>query len=280
MKNRNKILIILFSFISMMGHTISSQNITQKVYLSNLDTYVTIKSPSIIGINEYCCLTFSCNQKLSEYSIESSQDFNVLKGPTYSTLMSMSTNNGVTKTESTHSYSWILKAKQEGDFQLPSLVMKSNDGEAITITPPRIKVVHDHDSKSIKDTLFVKASLSKNNIQLGDSVVLSFKIYTTSASLKMNSIYINLPYCYFKEENLPDSQWETEEYNGKKYLYYIFRKFQLIPLQSGDIQIPKNEFEFAITPPADSRNAFAAFFSDSVQIMKVYTNPVTIKVIQ
>ena len=281
MANR-KILWIMFVLIFVSGTTLYSQNSTKKVYLPHLGTDLEITAPHTLGANEQFRLNISCSKKLTDFKLAPSKDLEQLMGPVESSTMSTELVNGVAKTETIYTYTYIFETKQYGEFQLPSLILKNND-EEITIASPHIEVVeHPRIPRVAKDTVFVRAIADKENIQLGDSVLLLLKIYTTSSSLELNNVCLDFPYCYFEETKLSaPAKWKVEEYKGKKYYTCPYKQFQVTPLQEGSVQLPKNIFEFKLNTSPKDKNAFDAFFGSvnpTYEKKKTYTNPIIIKV--
>ena len=268
--------------ILMSATTLYAQNPIKKVYLPHLKADLEIAAPYTLGAKEQFRLNISCSKKLTDFKLAPSKDLEQLMGPVESSTMSTELVNGVTKTETIYTYTYIFQTKQYGEFQLPSLILKNNE-EEITITLPNIEVVeHPRIPPVAKDTVFVRAIVDKENIQRGDSVLLLLKIYTTSSSLELSNVSLDFPYCYFEETKLSTPvKWKVEEYKGRKYYTCPYKQFQVTPLQDGSIEIPKNKFEFKLNTSPKNKNAFDAFFGSvnpTYEKKKVYTNPIIIKV--
>lgn len=274
---RNCIIWILFAYIVIFGLPLFAQESVPKVYLPKLGAEITIQAPHFVGVGEQFKVKFTCSKELTNVEIEPSNDLKLLAGPSKSSTTSIRVVNDTTQKETKFDYTCIYESKQIGTFRIPSLFLKNTEESTDTLLL-HIKV--ENRPTSSKDTVFVKAVLDKEQIQLGDSITLSLKIYTTTSELNLDPYYFDFPYCYIEEKGTVEdnSQWEVEPYEEISYYTHTFRKFLLTPLQHGNIEIPKVEFNFMLQTTSNV-NPFDAFFgTPRYKKETVYTAPITIKV--
>lgn len=88
----------------------------------------------------------------------------------------------------------------------------------------------------IKRSMFVKVSVSKNKIFVGEPVMVLYKFYT---SVNGQAVVLKQPEfsgCSVNELNFEDEPL-TENINNETYTTYVIRKVQLTPVQPGTLSI-------------------------------------------
>ena len=119
-----------------------------------------------------------------------------------------------------------------------SNAVKWDDGSAYTLMPG------EDPYKKIKENLFVKLIVSKQNCLVGEPVVATFKLFSR---LQSRSDIVKNPGFYgFSVHdmiNLEDKVKETERINGKDFDVHTIRKVQLYPLRAGEYLIDEIKIE-------------------------------------
>lgn len=107
--------------------------------------------------------------------------------------------------------------------QLPSLITSQNTDSA-------------NMQKVLKRSMFVKVTVSKNKIFVGEPVMALYQFYT---ALNGHAVVLSQPQfkgCSVEELNFGDAP-ETEIIGGKTYTVYTIRKVQLTPVEPGSLSI-------------------------------------------
>jgi len=191
-------------------------------------------------------------------------DFEVtLLGPKSSTLIA----NGVVSTQLAYNYS--LTAKHEGLLDTPSAEVEI-DGKKYTAPAVKVKVTKSQmpqpDSKD--DAVFLKQTLDKKEVYVGEQVGYTFSLYT---SLSIFDPQItDSSFDGFWAENMGDADKNATSMGGKRYDVVRWYK-ALYPIRAGKLEINsrslmakvrvKNQprgFPFGSPDPFDDQ--FDAFF--------------------
>lgn len=110
--------------------------------------------------------------------------------------------------------------------QLPSLIAspQSNKNDSLNI------------ENILKRSMFVKVSVSKNRVFVGEPVMALYKFYT---SVNGQAVVLKQPEfsgCSVNELNFEDEP-QTETINNESFTTYVIRKVQLTPVQPGTLSI-------------------------------------------
>ena len=252
------------------------------VNTSELDQLPSVKVevPNTVEIDKTFKLTFTSQSKLENYQLAFSVDFEVIGEPT----ISMSTTVKDGKVTQAKHLTYVLRSLHKGRLLLPVLTMQA-DGKKITSPSRYINVVSlsKQASKAAipQDSLFVKAIVDKKTVRMGESTLLTLKIYYLLDIQSVMVSPIDIPYCYIEEQEVKESDVNSDEaFQNKIYKTFVYRRFKLTPLQKGQIHILPVQFTFDVKEKPKSIDPFDAFFEKcDIVKRKVSTNPVTIHVI-
>ena len=213
-------------------------------------------SKSTVGLNEQFQVSFSINGSARSFQQPNLTEFNVLSGPNQSNSMEFS--NG--SLSQTLTLSYIIQPKSEGNFKIGPASIEVN-GKRIASNVVNITVVkgnapaaqnnkgqqnNDDDNSGISDrNIFVRATANKTSAYLGESVVVSFKLYT---NVSMNSPVVTKmsEFNGFWNKDIDMTSQMTKELenvNGVNYNTYEIRKIVLFPQQTGTLTIDPTEYE-------------------------------------
>jgi BatD DUF11 like domain len=231
-----------------------------------------IASSKEIGRNDYVQVEYVIEnaQQIEQLVQPSFRDFKVVQGPIQSSGMSV-VNGAVSQYKS---IAFVLQPLKTGRFTIPGSeavvdgkAMKSNpltivvsaggSGNNNPLPLPQtawpepeqldmdyiLKPGENIDEK-IRKNLFVRVQVSKTNCYVGEPIVATYKLYSHLQSESSVSRHPSLNGFSVYDMVDPNSAASTvETVNGKPFTVHVIRKAQLIPLQSGRIDLDPLEIE-------------------------------------
>ena len=81
---------------------------------------LSVEAPNVVALDEAFRLVYTATGKTKEFTPPQIDDFQVLAGPTTSTMSSTNIVNGQRTHTYQQSYTYILLAKSEGKFTIPA----------------------------------------------------------------------------------------------------------------------------------------------------------------
>ncbi|MFV0265521.1 MAG: BatD family protein [Draconibacterium sp.] len=260
------------------------------------DTRFTMSAPNAVENGQQFRLSFTLNDRGNKLQLPPglSDNFQILMGPSTGQSTSIQSINGRTTSETTYSYTYILRSKKEGIFEIRPASIEV-DGKVIESNSLTIQVVKSQSQPSqqqqqpsgggqtqqgttetlnlSKDNLFVRVDLSKRNVFRGEQIISTVKLYVDP----------NIPIYGFDEVNLPTYEgfytqdmeipqqinFTREVYNDKIYQVGILKKTILFPQQNGSIQIKPFSLSLVVRQRVKPRSFFDDFF-DSYRNVKAH----------
>lgn len=248
-------------------------------------TRFVMSAPNAVEMGKQFRLSFTLNERGTNLTLppDLTSNFDVLMGPSTGQSTSIQTINGRTTTEVTFSYTYILKSKKEGTFEIRPASIEVN-GKVFESNSLKIQVVQaqsqpaqpqggsgdsgDSGSPSTdlgKDNLFVRVEMSKSNVYRGEQIIATVKLYLNP----------NIPISGFDEVNLPTYEgfftqdieipqqinFTREVYNGKIYQVGVLKKTILFPQQNGRITVNPFSMSVLVQQRVRPRSFFDDFFS-------------------
>lgn len=245
-------------------------------------------------------LSFTSNEQGTNLKLPSglSDNFDILMGPSTGYSNSRSTVNGKTVQEVNYSYTYILRAKKEGAFEIrpASINIKGKVFESNSI---KIQVVKAQAKPSQtqtnnqnlgstnidlgKDNLFVRVEMSKRNVYRGEQIIATVKLYVNP----------NIPIAGFDEVNLPTYEgfysqdieipqqinFTREVYNNKIYQIGILKKTILFPQQNGKLSVKPFNMALLVQQQIKPRSYFDDFFTQTRNVKaRITSSEVSINV--
>ena len=275
--------------------------------VAGAQTTIKVQAPNLVGVNEQFNVTFviSGEHAPSDFAWEAGEDFQLVWGPQKGRSSSVSIVNGVTTKTTQTSYTYILMPKKTGHFTLQA-AQATVKGKKYTSDAPEIEVVADSSSSSqsssssssqqggaaatgtvSSDDMFMRLSLSKRNVMVGEPVTATLKYY--------QALDVNL--AGFENAKLPEFngfwsqelqaptniEFHREKIGDKIYNAAVLRSWKLIPQKAGEIKISPSEIVCQInvrTRRQPTGSIFDDFFQDDYQTIRkrVVTDPLTVKV--
>lgn len=229
-----------------------------------------------IAMGEQFEITFTLNGSGKNFQPPSFTDFLVLSGPNQSTSMQFI--NGAMS--QSISYSYILQPRSEGKFTIGAASIESGgkkiQSNSVSIevtkgsTQPRQQPSQSQEdasiSKQIGDNLFIRVSVDKSNIFLGEQITATYKLYTRVNITNYGVSKVPALTGFWSQEiDLPKNpQFGNEVFNGVQYRVATLKKTALFPQQSGTLEIDAMEADFVVQVQTRRRGGdiFDQFFND------------------
>lgn len=267
--------------------TILSVLITTQTIIAAIQIKAT--APNIVEVNEQFRLSYTINtQDVDDFNIPELSEFEVDMGPSRSSQSSVQIINGKMTKNSSITYTYILRANQEGDFTIPAATAII-DGEEHQSNSVQIKVLKATSSQQSQsggqaprmrtqsagaqitaNDLFIKASVSKKQVYEQEAVLLTYKVYSLVNLSQLSGGIPELEGFHVQEIDLPQQKSFTmEEYNGKNYGVVVWRQYVLFPQKSGKLKIPKVDFDALVVQHNRNIDPFEAFFNGGSSIVEV-----------
>ena len=205
------------------------------------------------------------------------RDFYVLSGPNSSTNIQWI--NG--RMSSSKTFTFYLQAQKEGQLTIGAVTL-NYEGKRYSSGPVTINVVKNksvapspaqrkpapsrEDSEISGQSIYLKTTVSKRNVYLGEQIILTYKLYfrTNLRGYDFKKLPTN-PGFWKEEFKLPAQPViENEVVNGMRYNVVTLRKQALFPTQTGELRIDPMEIvvEALVRKRRSSRSLFDSFFDD------------------
>lgn len=232
---------------------------------------------------------------------ETIKGFDILFGPSVSTMSSTQFVNGRASSSYTETYSYTLTAKEVGTFTIPAASIKVAD-KTLRSSPVQLKVLPPDknapraaagqqqaptSSSSSMEKIdpsdaFIRAIVSKTKVHEQEAFMVTFRFYTTLNAVGVEKVEFP-EFEGFMVEDLPLSdnrQMQLEHYNGRNYYSLDFKKSLLFPQRSGKITIPSGKVEviFRVKSGKKVQGFFSQFDVMTNAKKTMSTNPLTIDI--
>ncbi|HCY76400.1 MAG TPA: hypothetical protein DHV28_10805 [Ignavibacteriales bacterium] len=183
---------------------------------------------------------------LKNFNPPSLKEFRVLSGPNQSTSMQII--NGVSSSSLTLSY--ILMPNTTGAYTIGSASIQF-EGKSFTTDPIKITVIkgspkpkdasdNQISNEEIAKNLFIKATIDKNKVYLGEQVTITYKLYTRLNIAAQMSVDKLPQYQGFWAEELETAKnisFTREVIDGKQYSVGLLKRAALFPNQTGKLEV-------------------------------------------
>lgn len=264
-----------------------------------------------VSVGEQFRLSFSVNADGRDFKAPNMEGFYILSGPNPSTSSNIQIINGQVSRFVTLSYTFILQATKEGEFQIPPAFItvdgKQYESNPLTIrvnatgaqapptqqNPPAAAPRQPEDPGEVgQSDVFVRTSVDKKNPYQGEEIIVSHRIYTR-VGISQYGVEKFPSYNGFWTQELQNLQEEPSKHNeiinGQEYLVAEINKVALFPIKNGPLTIEPLELNIVAQVRRSSRSRsndpFENFFNDpffgggyqNVQ-KRIASNPVTVDV--
>ena len=257
----------------------------------------TASAPSSVILDKPFQVVYTVNASAKDLRVPEWVDFDVLAGPFESRSSSTQWINGKRSTSMSHTFTYTLMARKEGEFTLPAATVTVK-GEKYVSNGLKIKVLpSDAQQKSSNtaqtnsstenisnENIFIRTILSKTQVFEQECVLLTYKLYTLVDVRQF--IGSKLPdYTGFLKQDIDlgeNNQLEYEHYNGRNYASAVLAQMLLYPQQNGVLEIEPATFDAVIRVQnrTQVRSIFDDFFDTYTNVTKTLKAPgakVTVK---
>lgn len=263
------------------------------------DVKFTMSAPSIVTVGEQFSLTLTLNAKGEDLRMPSLENFEVLMGPSTSQSRSFSNINGKMTQSVSFSYTYILRANQEGSFTIQSASIKC-DRKVIQSNDLTIKVIQGRQQSSggassqqqgggdsqaavsagSKDNLFIRYEVDKHSVYKGEALIATLKLYSRVGLSIIDQTMPSFDGFWSQDIEIPSNPTpEREAVDGIIYNSYVLSKKVLIPQQTGNLQITPAEMVFNVQQRVASQSIFDDFFGSYQNVrVKVTSKAIPISV--
>lgn len=284
----NRVLKVIVLLIASLG--VSSLALAQ--------SKLVVEAPKVVSQDETFRLIFTALGKGDDFTPPVIEGFDVLVGPSVSTTSRTNIVNGKRTDSQETSYTYILRAREEGTFSISSASVKI-DGAEHKSNPISIEVVKaevssgtnpatspsDQSSSEISnDDIFMRLTLDKRRVMIGEPIVATLKLYSRVNINGFEDIKFPTFNGFWSQEiETPTNiTFERENVDGKIYSAGVLRKYVLIPQQTGTIEIDQAEMVCQVevrNTSSSPRSLFDSFFDNFRTVRKrVYSPKVRVEV--
>lgn len=180
--------------------------------------------------------------------IKNMEGFAILYGPTLSTSKNVSFNKGKRITAYISTSSYYLQAEKEGKYDLPRVEVTVN-GKKYKPDSFRIQVKSTDDITGNIEA-FVKTTISKTSVNLNDTLLLTYKLYSTKEINRIKDVYFPSSRDFYSTNvTRPRQQFSEEEVDGQSYKVAELRVLILQPRSEGRFVIPEGQITVEYATP-------------------------------
>ncbi len=204
-----------------------------------------------LATSERLTITFELvNAQGDKFRAPDLSNFKLLSGPNQSSNFQFI--NG--KTSSSISFSYIVMAFKEGEFEIGSASIESG-GKKLSTDPIKIKVVkganvnsnannqnqgNASSNQAIKGdgNVFIKMFVDKSKVYQGEQIIVTYKLYTRASivdyEIKHSPTFDGF---WSKDVELGQVNLTPESYNGQNYYAATLKKNILFPQKHGRLKV-------------------------------------------
>ncbi len=235
---------------------------------------IEVTADSVVQVGKQLLLTYTYSTADSSVSVSNPKVrwddgtcCDVLMGPTRSYRKI----DGNVNNTYVYTFTYVVVFNSECDFSVPRMELETNNGKVLTSAPFTIRAVSSVQMPEMKKNIelsedefvVVETSVNKTQLSLGDSAECEIRLYTNVSSNRMAAkSELLIDNAFWHDIKQPDSlSVEDATYNGKPCHSVLWRKFSIIPLQAGEIQIKPMQFVITIVKYVPDVDPFEAFLN-------------------
>ncbi len=264
---------------------------------------IKVQVPNVVAADEQFNLSFIIEGENapSDFSWSEGDDFQLVWGPQKGTSTSITIVNGKRTRSVQHTYTYVLIPRKSGTFVIPTATATVK-GDKISSPRTSIEVVADGASSSgssgggsqsqgsasssgqsssqaaasgdiSRDDLFLRLSLSRTNVVVGEPVTATLKLYQRVNIAGFEDAKFPTFNGFWSQEVFAPTniEFKRESYNNSIYNTAVLRSYVLIPQQAGDITIDPAELVCLVnvrTASSRSNSIFDSFFQDDYRTIR------------
>ncbi|MDP4276869.1 MAG: BatD family protein [Bacteroidota bacterium] len=282
--------------------------IAAPIQLALADDGVTFsaEAPRSVVMGQQFNLVYTSNNETRDLRIPEINNFEILMGPSTSTMSSTTIINGKYSSSVTYRFTYVLYPKKTGTFTISPAtasirgkVYRSN-GLTIKVLPPdkgssssssgyqsssRTQQSSAASQHISSDQIFIRAIPSKTSLYEQEGMTVTYKLYTrVDITGFENPKFPEFKGFMAQEVQLPQNQqWNLENYNGANYRTAVLKQTVLFPRETGTLAINKGSFDVLLRIKVNNGSRrgsiFDDFFDEYADVKKtIFSNPVKINV--
>ncbi len=245
---------------------------------------IAVVAPNVVAVGAPFKIEFKTTKDPESIKQPSFEGFEVLAGPTSSTMSSISIINGKRESKNEIIYTYVLTATKAGNSKISPIEMQI-DGKSVKSREILIEVVNEDtasqgtsstSSATIQsDDILLLMNVSKQKVYSGEALVATVKLATRVELAGIEGTkYPSFDGFWTQEIQLPDNlAWQRENINDKIYETRILKKYLLFPQRSGELTIEKMSLEMVaritLNTPAQRRSIFDDFFGGGGSVQNI-----------
>jgi len=270
----------------------------------------TAEAPKNVVMGQQFYLVYSSNNEVRDLRIPEITDFEILMGPSTSTMSSTSIVNGKYSSSTTYRFTYVLYPKKTGTFTLGAATAtiakatRKSNSLSIKVLPSdnsssannagsnksgstqqsRQQTSNAGSTSIASDQVFIRAIPSKSTVYEQEGLTVTYKMYTRVDIVGFeNPKFPEFKGFMAQEIEMPENQqWSLENYNGNNYRTAVLKQTVLFPRETGTLNINKGSFDVTLQLKVASPRRSSIFddFFDSYQEVKktITSNPINIQV--
>lgn len=252
-------------------------------------TFTATANPNPVATAEQFQLTFTFSgsdvNSIRNFKPPGFSQFVVISGPNQTTSMQWINGSMLASL----SYVYTLYARQSGKYSISPATIElkgkilSSNSLTIEVTqgkPRQQKQSDRQEAVNVGDNLFVRTSVDKSRVRLGEQITVTFKLYTRLSVSGYELAKAPTFEGFWGEDfDMPKQPViATENLNGKQYRVVVIKKSALFATQAGNLKIAPLEVRCAVQVQSrrQSNDPFDTFFNDPF-FQQMQTASVTIK---
>ncbi|MEG2478736.1 MAG: BatD family protein, partial [Mucinivorans sp.] len=213
-----------------------------------------VNSPEVVAQGERFSVEFTLsNAQGSGFVAPSFTGLDVLAGPTVSSGTQISIINGVQKSSSSQTYTYVVVARQKGKAHV-STASVTAEGKTYSTKALTIEVVADRAASSstqrqapsgelASDDILLRMEVNKSSVYKGEAIVATLKLYTRVGIAGLeNAKYAAFNGFWAQELTVPRAESVRATVGGKVYESQVIRQWLLYPQKAGQLVIEQTNF--------------------------------------
>lgn len=229
-------------------------------------------SKNKLGVNQRLRVEFSTNkQGADNFKAPNFTNFKIVGGPSQS--VSQSWING--KVTFSKSYTYIIKPKRKGEYNIPAAtieingkIIKSNSIKIIVLDAVKTPKNPNDPNYIAQQNIHLVAELSKSQPYVGEGIYVEYRLYfSDNIGIYDNAITKAPEYNGFWNQEIKKNGTpvKTGMYNGEKYRYAVLQKALLIPTKSGKLTISPMKMDIVVAVPTGRADFFGNVLTKQVR---------------
>ena len=239
--------------------------------ISAQNAVMNVRTRNTVSAGQTFQITFDVNAHAQDFRTPSLKGLKLVGGPNTGFSSSTSIINGKMSQSVSNTFTILVQAEKEGTANVGAASC-TVDGKTVTSKPFSVKVekadpnsIHQQQSQSgwgwgqqqqrprqqqqqdpqpsqniDNNTLFARASISKNSLYQGEEAIIVYKIYTQVPLTQFQIDKLPRNKGFWSEdlsENMTQVKQYTETYNGRQYQVAEIRRGALYPQENGTLNI-------------------------------------------